>query len=248
MKFAIALIASVVMLLSQEIFAFTIGPTIVVRRSFFTGDLPSSILLAKKRRRKRKNASSDSSPASPDTQEDYLDDDDLPDFDMGASNESEQDAAAPKMTTAVDPDTITDAMMGTQKPLGSVKDLLSDRSLESKFVFDEPDEPLPDFAELARSAEPDEVPVVGSKKARQAARRAAAIARKEEEEKDSSKVSDFLSNLPLVGSDRENESLKLVETGTWIGIFLLIAWEVYINSPFFERTAPMAPIVYELYL
>ena len=32
----------------------------------------------------------------------------------------------------------------------------------------------------------------------------------------------------------------------WIGIVLLIVWEAYINSPFFERAAPMAPVVFEL--
>ncbi len=32
----------------------------------------------------------------------------------------------------------------------------------------------------------------------------------------------------------------------WLGIILLIVWEAYINSPLFERAAPLAPVVFEL--
>eukprot|EP00977_Amphora_coffeiformis_P010979 scaffold2614_cov132-Amphora_coffeaeformis.AAC.6 len=38
--------------------------------------------------------------------------------------------------------------------------------------------------------------------------------------------------------------VKILETGTWVGIALLVVWEIYINSPLFERAAPMAPVVY----
>ena len=39
--------------------------------------------------------------------------------------------------------------------------------------------------------------------------------------------------------------LKLLENGAWVGIGLLVAWEIYINSPFFERAAPLIPPVFE---
>jgi hypothetical protein len=41
---------------------------------------------------------------------------------------------------------------------------------------------------------------------------------------------------------------QILENGAWIGIALLILWELYLNSPFFERAAPMAPVVYDLLL
>ena len=30
----------------------------------------------------------------------------------------------------------------------------------------------------------------------------------------------------------------------WVGIASLIGWEAFINSPLFERAAPLAPVVY----
>lgn len=32
----------------------------------------------------------------------------------------------------------------------------------------------------------------------------------------------------------------------WAGIYILIGWEFYINSPLFERAAPLAPVVFEI--
>lgn len=32
----------------------------------------------------------------------------------------------------------------------------------------------------------------------------------------------------------------------WLGIFLLVGWEFYLNSPLFDRAAPMAPVLYEI--
>ena len=183
--------------------------------------------MAKKKRRKRKEDPSVSSAADVG--------DDLPDFDLG---DDEEEAAPMQRRAATDPDEITDVMMGTQKPLGSVKDLISDRSLESVFEFDEPDDPLPDLGEL-------KTPAVGKKKARQEARRAAAMVNKEEDDRLIDNVSDALGSLPFLKSDRESSELKLVENATWLGIFLLVAWEIYINSPFFDRAAPIAPIVYQ---
>jgi hypothetical protein len=105
---------------------------------------------------------------------------------------------------------------------------------------------------------------VGTKKARQAVRKAAAIASKEEEEEES-----ILSKLPFV-IDEKGEvnavkvccrtirkcrfnrsfpanfmSLQVLEAGAWLGIFSLVAWEFYINSPLFDRAGPMAPVIYD---
>lgn len=217
--------------------AFQVTPCASLSRSASRAN-QTPLLAKKKKRRKRKEpstpASSSSSPVGSD--------DELPDFDLGDDEGGATSSATPKMASApADPDAITDAMMGTQKPLGSVKDLIADRSLEKNFMFDEPENPLPDLGEL-KTPQP-----IGKKKARQEARRAAAIA-EEEETSIVDTVSDALESLPFLKSDRESSELKLVENATWLGIFLLVAWEIYINSPFFERAAPIAPIVYDLFM
>lgn len=196
------------------------------------------LMAKKKRRRKRKE-----SPSSQDSSSSSVGGDDLPDFDIQDDDDDEPEVSmkAPTLRKPINPDEITENMMGTQKPLGSVKDLISDRSLESSFQFEEPDNPLPDLKDLV-------TPQPGKKKARQEARRAAAIAQEEEESSIVDSVSDALGSLPFLKSDRESSSLKLVENATWLGIFLLIAWEVYINSPFFERAAPLSPIVYDFFM
>ncbi|KAL7573906.1 hypothetical protein ACA910_001919 [Epithemia clementina (nom. ined.)] len=89
--------------------------------------------------------------------------------------------------------------------------------------------------------------VVGKKKARQAERRAAALARQEEEEKEQRDVlTDLLGGIPFLVDEEKGQvtALKIIEAGTWFAIAVLISWEIYINSPFFERAAPLAPIVY----
>ena len=37
---------------------------------------------------------------------------------------------------------------------------------------------------------------------------------------------------------------KVLQKGTWGAIIILILWEAYINSPFFERAAPAIPVVF----
>jgi hypothetical protein len=39
--------------------------------------------------------------------------------------------------------------------------------------------------------------------------------------------------------------LKLLENGAWVGIGLLVVWEIYINSPLFERAARLIPAVFD---
>lgn len=123
------------------------------------------------------------------------------------------------------------------------------------------DKALPDLLQLMRSSpqsssstsgsssifdsDSDDAGGIGKKKARQAERRAAAMAR-EEEEKEVDWVQETLGRVSfLVDAETGKVTLlKIVEAGTWFAIATLISWEVYINSPFFDRAAPMAPIVY----
>lgn len=236
---AIFFVLSVIFLVAFDIcHAFQVtSPSTTVRSVSRRADTPLLHMAKKKRRRKRKDT-----PATPTSSSIPDSGDDLPDFDLGDESDGMDSAAPKKPRKPVDPDEITDVMMGTQKPLGSIKDLISDRSLEKSFQFDEPDDPLPDLGEL-KTPQP-----VGKKKARQEARRLAAIAEEEQEGSIVDSVSDALGSLPFLKSDRESSELKLVENATWLGIFLLVAWELYINSPFFERAAPIAPIVYDFFM
>lgn len=197
--------------------------------------------MAKKKRRRRKEEPISSSFSSTDNEDN--DDDDLPDFDLG---DGEQETTTKRFTGT---DEITGAMMGSEKPLTSVKDLINDRSLERAFVFDEPEDPLFDLAELKSSPSK-----IGKKAARAVARREAATLNQGKAAGDGDlpslvdSASDLLGQVPFLKSDRENSALKLVENFTWLSIFALVAWEIYINSPLFQRAAPLSPIVYEFFI
>lgn len=194
----------------------------------------SSALNVKKRRRRR-NLDGGEASVEADTISG-----DLPDFDL--DDDEEGSTPKPQKRTTSKPAEITPAMMGSSDgPERSIKDLLLDRSLESKFDFGdvETDDSLPDLIAMSKTAEQVDAQT-GKKKARQAERRASAIAAKE------SATESAFPILPFV-SDEEGkvQPVKLLEAGAWTGIFLLVAWEVYLNSPFFERAAPMAPVVFE---
>lgn len=153
----------------------------------------SSALNVKKRRRRRNN----------DGGEDNVEADtssgDLPDFDL--DEDEEEPKPKKRVIRQSNPDEITPAMMGSADgPVRSIKDLLSDRSLESKFDFSdvETDDSLPDLVALSQQRAEQENVQPGKKKARQAERRASAIAAKE------SATESPLSNLPFV-SDEEGK-------------------------------------------
>jgi hypothetical protein len=150
-------------------------------------------------------------------------------------------------------------------PTKSVRELLSDRSLESKLKFDDvasdaPDaEPLPDLVALQRqkrqhqqqsssfqsTAAYDAVEEGSKKKSHQAQRQAAAAARQQQEEGAESSNSNPLAKIPFLLNEKGDVSgVKILEAGAWLGIFLLVAWELYINSPLFDRAAPITPVVY----
>lgn len=222
----------------------------------------------KKRRRRRQDPSSNDDPSSSDD-----DGDELPDFDIDNPDEAPEPkkrknkgttpsaAAAAQQVIGKTPEgeEITAAMMsgGNDPSSRSVRDLLNDRSLERRVDFDDEsmtattEEELPDLMRMARerngggdNAMTDAGQGMSKKKARQAARRAAAAARQEEEEEEAS-LQKLLGGIPFLLNEKgQVTGVKILEAGTWTGIGLLVVWEIYINSPLFDRAAPMAPVVY----
>mmetsp|Transcript_15798 Transcript_15798/g.24257 ORF Transcript_15798/g.24257 Transcript_15798/m.24257 type:complete len:249 (+) Transcript_15798:86-832(+) len=208
-------------------------------------------LLAKKKRRRKQKDDSLTNPKTPPTQTGRQggDSDELPDFDIEpkANSEAQKPADTGKFAASVslDGSKITDAQMGAVTPLSSFNDLMNDRSLEKEMsILDEPTDgnELPSFAAYLERTAGDPEQVMGKKKARRAERRAAAIESKEEEKKNIN----ILSKIPFIGieEDEKLSPLKTIETITWFGIFILVLWEFYINSPLFERIQPMTPVLF----
>lgn len=201
----------------------------------------SRVVVLEAKRKRRRKASPQTKDAAPES------DDDLPDFDL-----DDGESPKPKKASALNTDEISANMMGSaDSPSRSLDELLSDRSLESKFEFDESDvdADIPDLAKIAQTQQPPVAlsaseagePGRMTKSARNEARREAARARDATEGEGES----ILEKVPYFKNEKgEVKFYKILETGAWAGIFLLVAWEVYINSPLFERAAPMAPVVY----
>ena len=144
----------------------------------------------KKRRRRRNNDGGEADVEADNSSSD------LPDFDL--DEEEEESKPKNRVIKVSNPDEITPAMMGSvDGPARSIKDLLSDRSLESKFDFGdvETDDSLPDLIALSKTADQDNVQT-GTKKERQAQRRASAIAAKE------SATESPLAKLPFVSDEK----------------------------------------------
>lgn len=206
-----------------------------------------------KKRRRRKESSSKSS--------DETGDDDLPDFDLkeeeAPSSGQKAGNPPPTITTSADGAAITAAMMGSSNSPSnrSVRDLLSDRSLEDKVSFDDEEaiasaaEELPDLIQMGRQArglavETSPTGAGGKKQARRVQRQAAAEAKQAQEE-DANPLITFLADVSFLQDDEGKVTgVKILEAGTWAGIYLLVAWEFYINSPLFDRAAPLSPVVY----
>ena len=155
---------------------------------------PFSALHVQKKRRRRRRDVSEEGDADGVTGE--YSSGGLPEFELD-DDEEEAEAVAKSKRAAVsrNPDEITSAMMGSpNSPSSSIRDLLTDRSLESKLQFDEEDitdNSLPDLVVLSRSAT-QEGASTGSKKAR----KAAAIAANE------SKADSIVSKLPFVTNEK----------------------------------------------
>lgn len=173
---------------------------------------------AKKRRRRRQDDSTggDETPQESDS---LILGDGLPDFDLGGTDGDKQQKSPARQRS---PDEITPLMMGdANKAVRSVKELISDRSLESKFEFDDKGDPsIPDFTELARasasrlsSSSPsmqNDGSEMGKKKQRQAERQAEAIKAQANKEKEKNP----LDGLPFVTNEAGKFSpIKLLESG-----------------------------------
>lgn len=215
----------------------------------------ASTIHATSRRKRRLRKDDEDEPPSTGDEPGELPDFDLNDDDDTGGNRVARPVSASQTkpsSTYKDPlgDISANMMGSTDRPgAKSVKELLNDRSLEKRFEFSQDsaddDASLPDLlAPLKGNSRP--VATDGqSKRERQAVRRleAQAAAQKEEEKQS------LLSKLPLIRNDQgEISPLKILENATWVCIWSLVAWEVYLNSPFFDRAAPMAPIVYDLFM
>jgi len=189
-----------------------------------------------------------------------------PTIQRGLSNELASDLGG--NVDGLDPDVILSTMRGRQGeswiPPRSMEETLRDRSLEQYMDFDRMVQEdreasgggsavveLPTMEDVisrrklregANHEETVDTATVvlsmdttgmSKKAAKRAERKAAAIQREQDEESEGM--------FRLEGLN----VLKLLENGAWVGIGLLIVWEIYINSPFFDRAAPLIPAVFE---
>lgn len=127
--------------------------------------------------------------------------DDLPEFDLEPEFSGDGSPNNLEYLSSDDPFKVSEAMMGKESPVRSVKELITDRALEKSFKFDEPlsGESLPDLTafEVASGT--------GKKKARKEARREAAIKAKADEN------SDLLKDVPAMfqGEDGKFSPVKV---------------------------------------
>lgn len=219
-------------------------------------------LASSKKRRRRKKPLSDTSSTSEVSAP--LDDDfgELPEFDLYEDEEEVEEkvqesssvvsSSSLSMEEAIadgmaDP-AVRAAMMqsGSSSVSTSAKDVLRsrDRAIEATFEFDEVASPLPRPGATSEPA--SSLPSysgMSKKQAKREARKAAAIAA--EAEREASK-SVFDSLKEIVDANDDDGLPKILSQGTWACIIILLIWEAYINSPFFERSQPLIPVVYEL--
>ena len=188
----------------------------------------SVALNAKKKRRRRREGSDTTSDQDKPTDNlvtessvPLLDGDELPDFDLdGEGGENAKQTTRVKISS--NPDEITDAMMADPNAAGisrSFDELITDRSLESKFEFEDSGDPeIPDFVQLAKESSSSVDGIIPTsegtgmtKKQRQAERVANAIKLKEEEEQ---KGKNFLSSNPKFLNEKgEISAVKILEQG-----------------------------------
>lgn len=226
---------------------FTMNPFVGQSTLTLKSNSYSNSGLCAKHKRRRKDAPSDSYQLEGNTS------DVLPDFDLDEEallDTTKVQKNEKKSETSFSNEISPNMMGSTSTRVRSIKELIADRSSEKKMEFDLPDGGV-DLPELTVASRLDDSSRAASlmtnsnrKKERQLeARRLAAIAAEKEKEDEERRA--FLKFLPGLRDESGKISpVKILETGTWTCIVALITWEVYINSPFFERAAPMAPVVY----
>jgi len=163
--------------------------------------------------------------------------DDLPDFDLDEEEELESSRSEIEtMSQSVSMTDISPEMMASSSPSRSYTSdrVIPDRSLESTFEFDAVETRLPLGPEIAGKKR---------KKIDKKARKEAAILASKMEEEESS--SSLLDPLWKTEDGEPFTAVQLLERGTWFCMGTLVLWEIYINSPFFERAAPSIPVVFQ---
>jgi len=187
----------------------------------------------------------------------------LPDFDLVEDIDLLAASSGPLQISSVDmsnPDAVMEAMKPKNGilPATSTKDLLRSRNLEleKKFIMDDVTMEVPslaDYTSKSASGGTQGKGKVGKKAARTAARKDAAM---KAEEVENSGIVAFLGKLPKIPrlpftgtGDVRNikgdlDPIKIIEQAAWAGIYTLVIWEIYINSPLFSRALPMAPVVF----
>ncbi|GMI06538.1 hypothetical protein TrVE_jg200 [Triparma verrucosa] len=207
-----------------------------------------SSLYAKKR--KRKNSYND------DNNDDYNDDDDialkglteeeesivksLPDFVLPSLQEEKTSSDAP---STLSPPASSQPVPSRSTTVSSLPP--RDLSLESTFTFDAVSTPLPKPQQLLNKKRKKKINTDVDNDTRSYAERFGPSS--SSPPPPSLNPIEKLRELVTPKTSPEKKEinyLKILENSTWVGIGLLVLWEVYINSPLFERAAPMAPIVY----
>lgn len=226
-------------------------PSALTRATRFSND-SQFFLNAERKRRKRKESAGSPSP-SYDTDYDSGSAEELPDFDLLEDDVIPEDTSVSTSNFDINDPSIQDAMRArsqsniSQGMSVSAKDLLKSRNreLEQKLVMNDIKEDVPSLAEYTRN-KMSSGSGIGKKALRREERVAAAIDAKQLESKaGSSNILGFLGGLGLKDKDgNPKTAVKLLEEGTWACIWMLIAWEVFINSPLFQRQGSMPPIVF----
>ena len=131
-----------------------------------------------------------------------------------------------------------DTAPSSSKP--STAPLTIDRSLESSFTFDEVTKPLPKPADLLKSKRSKH-----KQPQQQTDADTRSFAARFDEEKTPPPQPDYCDKfMTRLDSLKPKSTIDAVTKRTWAALYALIAWEVYINSPFFELAAPLSLIVY----
>lgn len=193
------------------------------------------------------------------------DNDDLPDFelieDIDLASDEAQLAAELMPIDMNDEAAVLNAMKVKNEimPSRSTNDLLASRNFDlENSVLDNATEKFPSLAEYTGNPtipQPVGGVKMGKKAARAAARRNAAIEAEKSDKSGAYSVIEYFEskfpNLPklpffsTIYDEKGNVSpFKIAENAAWAGIYALVIWEIYINSPFFNRQAGLAPFVF----
>mmetsp|Transcript_25577 Transcript_25577/g.29216 ORF Transcript_25577/g.29216 Transcript_25577/m.29216 type:complete len:307 (+) Transcript_25577:90-1010(+) len=201
------------------------------------------------------------------------DDDELPDFDLDDEENNSKSTvispnslsempsikrtSSPRKEIDLNDPAVLAAMKASSSSqslaaASSTKDLLRSRNreLESKLVVDKIVEDVPSLADYTQKrGNTGGGGSMGKKAMKRQERRAVALEAESNSNVDEGEniLGSLLEKLPFVDSTNDGEkktTIKLLEEGTWACIYILVGWEIFINSPLFQRAAPLAPVVY----